>query len=76
MLEYGLDTLGDLPDIEALEGLLSKEKLLAGDIPAALPSRDGDGEKGRVEALALIDQSVLMRIPTIVPLPELYDQGE
>ena len=30
----GLDTLRDLPDFEALEdaGLLSKEKLLAGDI--------------------------------------------
>ncbi|MER8671213.1 SMC-Scp complex subunit ScpB [Mesorhizobium sp. M1156] len=34
LLEFGLDTLRDLPDIEALEdaGLLSKEKLLAGDI--------------------------------------------
>src|SRR5690606_15561853 len=32
LLEFGLDTLRDLPDIEALEdaGLLSKEKLLAG----------------------------------------------
>ncbi|WP_352663804.1 hypothetical protein [Mesorhizobium sp. M0621] len=35
LLEFGLDTLRDLPDFEALEdaGLLSKEKLLAGDIP-------------------------------------------
>jgi segregation and condensation protein B len=35
---FGLDTLRDLPDFEALEdaGLLSKEKLLAGDIPVAL----------------------------------------
>ncbi|MES0155934.1 SMC-Scp complex subunit ScpB [Mesorhizobium sp. M0018] len=34
LLEFGLDTLRDLPDIEALEdaGLLSKAKLLAGDI--------------------------------------------
>lgn len=34
LLEFGLDTLRDLPDREALEdaGLLSKEKLLAGDI--------------------------------------------
>ncbi|MER9776975.1 SMC-Scp complex subunit ScpB [Mesorhizobium sp. M0220] len=34
LLEFGLDTLRDLPDFEALEdaGLLSKEKLLAGDI--------------------------------------------
>jgi len=31
----GFDTLQDLPDIEALEdsGLLSKQKLVAGDIP-------------------------------------------
>ncbi|MBM2712839.1 SMC-Scp complex subunit ScpB [Mesorhizobium caraganae] len=34
LLQFGLDTLRDLPDFEALEdaGLLSKEKLLAGDI--------------------------------------------
>ncbi|MET3582695.1 chromosome segregation and condensation protein ScpB [Mesorhizobium robiniae] len=34
LLEFGLDTLRDLPDFEALEdaGLLSKEKLLAADI--------------------------------------------
>lgn len=34
LLEFGLDTLRALPDFEALEdaGLLSKEKLLAGDI--------------------------------------------
>lgn len=34
LLEFGLETLRDLPDREALEdaGLLSKEKLLAGDI--------------------------------------------
>ncbi|WP_274631147.1 SMC-Scp complex subunit ScpB [Arvimicrobium flavum] len=38
LLEFGLDTLRDLPDFEALEdaGLLSKEKLLAGDIGVAL----------------------------------------
>ncbi|MBM2713506.1 SMC-Scp complex subunit ScpB [Mesorhizobium caraganae] len=37
LLEFGLDTLRDLPDIEALEdaGLLSKERLLPGDIPIA-----------------------------------------
>ncbi|MEI9425972.1 SMC-Scp complex subunit ScpB [Mesorhizobium sp. Cs1299R1N1] len=36
--QFGLDTLRQLPDFEALEdaGLLSKEKLLAGDIPAGL----------------------------------------
>lgn len=37
LLEFGLDMLRDLPDREALEdaGLLSKEKLLAGDIMPA-----------------------------------------
>jgi hypothetical protein len=43
LLEFGLDTLRDLPDFEALEdaGLLSKEKLLAGDIPVGLTSGEG-----------------------------------
>ncbi len=38
LLEFGLDMLRDLPDFEALEdaGLLSKEKLVAGDIPAGV----------------------------------------
>lgn len=41
---FGFDTLRDLPDFEALEdaGLLSKEKLLAGDIPVSLMSGEGD----------------------------------
>ena len=40
LLEFGLDTLRDLPDFEALEdaGLLSKEKLPGGDIPLGLAS--------------------------------------
>ncbi len=49
LLEFGLATLRDLPDFEALEdaGLLSKEKLLAGDIPTRLASGEsGDGEDG------------------------------
>ena len=43
LLEFGLDTLRDLPDREALEdaGLLSKEKLLAGDI--ILDFSEGEG---------------------------------
>jgi len=47
LLEFGLDTLRDLPDFEALEdaGLLSKEKLLAGGIPAGLASGEGNGEE-------------------------------
>lgn len=46
LLEFGLDTLRDLPDLEALEdaGLLSKEKLLAGDIPVRLAGAMGDEE--------------------------------
>jgi hypothetical protein len=33
--QFGLDTLRDLPDVEKLEeaGLLSKDKLLAGELP-------------------------------------------
>lgn len=46
LLEFGFDTLRDLPDFEALDdaGLLSKEKLLAGDIPAGLASGMGEEE--------------------------------
>ncbi|TPL14854.1 SMC-Scp complex subunit ScpB [Mesorhizobium sp. B2-4-9] len=44
--QFGLDTLRQLPDFEALEdaGLLSKEKLLAGDI---MPDFS-DGDEGQV----------------------------
>jgi chromosome segregation and condensation protein ScpB len=47
LLEFGLDTLRDLPDFEALEdaGLLSKEKLLSGDIPAGLRSVEDEIEE-------------------------------
>ncbi|MET2832305.1 SMC-Scp complex subunit ScpB [Mesorhizobium shangrilense] len=47
LLEFGLDTLRDLPDFEALEdaGLLSKEKLLAGDIMPGF-SNDGGEDAG------------------------------
>ncbi len=47
LLEFGLATLRDLPDFEALEdaGLLSKEKLLAGDIPVGLAGGEDDGEE-------------------------------
>ncbi|MEP9374737.1 hypothetical protein [Mesorhizobium sp. KR1-2] len=36
--QFGLETLRDLPDFEALEdaGLLSREKLLAGDLLSGL----------------------------------------
>jgi segregation and condensation protein B len=47
LFEFGLDTLRDLPDFEALEdaGLLSKEKLLAGDIPTSLAGGEGEAEE-------------------------------
>ncbi len=43
---FGFDTWGDLPDMEALEdaGLLSKDRLLAGDIPLGLMADDADDE--------------------------------
>ncbi|PTE06630.1 segregation and condensation protein B [Mesorhizobium helmanticense] len=43
---FGFDTLRDLPDFEALEdaGLLSKEKLLTGDIPTGLPAHHLEDE--------------------------------
>ncbi len=42
--QFGLDTLRQLPDFEALEdaGLLSKDKLLPGDIIPAFSDRDED----------------------------------
>ncbi|TGQ04880.1 MULTISPECIES: SMC-Scp complex subunit ScpB [unclassified Mesorhizobium] len=42
--QFGLDTLRQLPDFEALEdaGLLSKKKLLAGDIMPEFSDRDED----------------------------------
>lgn len=45
LLEFGLETLRDLPDFEALEdaGLLSKDKLLAGAIGLEIAASD-DGE--------------------------------
>ncbi|UCI22981.1 SMC-Scp complex subunit ScpB (plasmid) [Mesorhizobium sp. B2-1-8] len=44
--QFGLDTLRQLPDFEALEdaGLLSKEKLLAGGILAGLANADGESD--------------------------------
>jgi segregation and condensation protein B len=46
LLAFGLDTLRDLPDFEALEdaGLLSKEKLLAGEIPLAAEATSLDDD--------------------------------
>jgi len=52
LLEFGLNTLRDLPDFEALEdaGLLSKERLLAGDIMPRF------SDSGLEDADAIIDQ--------------------
>ena len=46
LMEFGFDTLRDLPDFEALEdaGLLSKEKLLAGDVAAGFINGEDEGE--------------------------------
>ncbi|MBN9219635.1 MAG: SMC-Scp complex subunit ScpB [Mesorhizobium sp.] len=50
LLEFGLETLRDLPDFEALEdaGLLSKERLLAGDIMRGF-SAPGESDAGADE---------------------------
>ncbi|HML45091.1 SMC-Scp complex subunit ScpB [Xanthobacter autotrophicus] len=46
LAHFGLDTLRDLPDMEMLEdaGLLSKDRLLADDIPLGHMVGDGDEE--------------------------------
>jgi chromosome segregation and condensation protein ScpB len=51
---FGLNTLRDLPDMEALEdaGLLSKDRLLAGDIPLGLVAGEGDDEDFDEEVVA------------------------
>lgn len=43
---FGFDTLRDLPDMEALQdaGLLSKDRLLAGEFPLAFMEGDGEVE--------------------------------
>lgn len=57
---FSLDTLRDLPDFEALEdaGLLSNEKLLAGDIPAGLGRGEGDGEEGEPRTDVVEDEAL------------------
>ena len=59
LLEFGLDTLRDLPDFEALEdaGLLSKEKLLAGDIPYSPRRENDDGDVEAGNSLAAVKAS-------------------
>jgi segregation and condensation protein B len=49
---FDLNTLRDLPDFEALEdaGLLSKEKLIAGDIPVGLAGGEEAVEEDLLEA--------------------------
>ncbi len=58
LLEFGLDTLRDLPDFEALEdaGLLSKEKLLVGDIPAGLANRGHNEDEEEPKAEVVEDE--------------------
>ncbi|MBZ9701633.1 MULTISPECIES: SMC-Scp complex subunit ScpB [unclassified Mesorhizobium] len=49
--QFGLDTLRQLPDFEALEdaGLLSKEKLLTGNILPGFPDIDDDGASAALD---------------------------
>lgn len=51
LLEFGLDSLRDLPDREALEdaGLLSKAKLLAGDIMPRFADAGDNGAEAAVD---------------------------
>ena len=46
LAQFGFDTLRDLPDMEALEdaGLLSRDRLLAGDFPLARDTEDWSDE--------------------------------
>ncbi|MEZ0213169.1 MAG: SMC-Scp complex subunit ScpB [Xanthobacteraceae bacterium] len=48
---FGFDTLRDLPDMEALEdaGLLSKDRLLAGDFPIARTNEDDFVDDGALD---------------------------
>lgn len=52
---FGLDTLRDLPDMEMLEdaGLLSKDRLLAGDMPIAGLEASPEIEEGDDEEVSL-----------------------
>ncbi|BAB52529.1 SMC-Scp complex subunit ScpB [Mesorhizobium japonicum] len=57
--QFGLDTLRQLPDFEALEdaGLLSKEKLLAGGIPALAAGEDiADDEAQSDDEAEMVDE--------------------
>ena len=59
LVHFGFDTLRDLPDMEALEdaGLLSKERLLAGDIPISGGAEDDTDNSGIVDTPeSLIDE--------------------
>jgi hypothetical protein len=61
LLQFGFDTLRDLPDFEALEdaGLLSKEKLLAGDIPVGLGGHEEDGADTRLRIVEELEDEEL-----------------
>lgn len=54
LAHFGFDTLRDLPDFEALEdaGLLSKERLLAGDLPVALAEDGGSTDDDQIDPSA------------------------
>lgn len=48
LTQFGFATLRDLPDIEMLEdaGLISKDRLLAGELPGGFATRDDEDEDG------------------------------
>jgi len=60
--QFGMASLRDLPDMEALEdaGLLSKEKLLAADIPVAIGDDLDDDEDD-----AEIDRDEINPLPDV-----------
>lgn len=57
---FGFNTLRDLPDMEALEdaGLLSKDKLLAGEFPPlGLPDDDAEHDRSDDDTASRMDES-------------------
>lgn len=63
---FGLDTLRDLPNFEALEdaGLLSKEKLLAGEIPLGLSGGEEEAPEEEPGAVLLEGECVDTALPS------------
>lgn len=58
---FGFETLRDLPDFEALEdaGLLSKEKLLTGDISVGLADGEGGEDEDKHFDIDIVDEEAM-----------------